>query len=212
VSADCGAIRRHEWCQPTGRVGRPRRGPRAGVAARYAKALSDDDAGALDAVSLELQSLGDLLAAADAAAQASTSHRRAGRKGSALTSSARARLIAKDCGGAVSPALSAALVPLPFTAREHEVAALLSGGLSSREIATAMAVSVRTVEGHIYQARPKPGSARVPSCPRSCGTSSNSRPTRRPAEDARHGFREPDDSPTAFRERAPEIGVIPARW
>jgi DNA-binding NarL/FixJ family response regulator len=132
-------------------------GPRAGVAARYAKALSDDDAVALDAVSLELQSLGDLLAAADAAAQASGSHRRAGRRGSALTSSARARLIAKECGGAVSPALSAALVPLPFTAREHEVATLLSGGLSNREIATAMAVSVRTVEGHIYQASVKAG-------------------------------------------------------
>jgi DNA-binding NarL/FixJ family response regulator len=132
-------------------------GPRAGVAARYAKALSDDDAGALDAVSLELQALGDLLAAADAAAQASTSHRRAGRRGSALTSSARARLIAKDCGGAVSPALSAALVPLPFTAREHEVATLLSGGLSNREIASAMAVSVRTVEGHIYLASAKAG-------------------------------------------------------
>ena len=57
----------------------------------------------------------------------------------------------------MSPALSAALVPLPFTAREHEVATLLSGGLSNREIATAMAVSVRTVEGHIYQASAKAG-------------------------------------------------------
>jgi DNA-binding CsgD family transcriptional regulator len=57
----------------------------------------------------------------------------------------------------VSPALGAALVPLPFTAREHQVATLLSGGLSNREIATAMAVSVHTVEGHIYQASAKAG-------------------------------------------------------
>ena len=68
-----------------------------------------------------------------------------------------ARLLAKDCGGAVSPALAAARVPLPFTRREHEIAKLLSHGLSNRDIAEAMSVSVRTVEGHIYQASAKAG-------------------------------------------------------
>jgi len=132
-------------------------GSRAPLAARYAKAVAADDAAALDAVSVEFEAMGDVLAAADAAAQASVSHRLAGRKGSALTSSARAQGLAKGCGGAVSPALVAAKVPLPFTRREHEVAALVSEGLSNKEIAAATSLSVRTVEGHIYQASAKAG-------------------------------------------------------
>lgn len=132
-------------------------GPRAPLAARYARALADDDATGLDAVSRDFEAMGDLLAAADAAAQAATSYRLAGRKGSALTASARAHLLAKNCGGAVSPALNAAQVPLPFTRREHEVAKLVSDGLTNKEIADATSLSVRTVEGHIYQASAKAG-------------------------------------------------------
>ena len=132
-------------------------GPRAPLAARYARALADDDAAALDVVSGDFEAMGDALAAADAAAQAATSHRRAGNRGSALTASARAHKIAKDCGDAVSPALAAARVPLPFTRREHEIATLLSRGLSNRDIAEAMSLSIRTVEGHIYQASTKAG-------------------------------------------------------
>ena len=132
-------------------------GPRAPAAARYARALAADDAAALDAASVDFATMGDTLAAADAAAQAATAHRRAGLRGSALTSSARARSIAGACGNAVSPALTAARVPLPFTRREHEIAKLLSEGLTNRAIAEAMSVSVRTVEGHIYQASSKAG-------------------------------------------------------
>lgn len=131
-------------------------GPRAALSARYARALADDAAG-LDAVSRDFEAIGDRLAAADAAAQAATSHRLAGRRGSALTAGARAQLLAKECGGAISPALAAARVPLPFTRREHEIANLLSQGLSNREIAEATSLSIRTVEGHIYQASAKAG-------------------------------------------------------
>ncbi|AMO59996.1 ATP-dependent transcriptional regulator [Mycolicibacterium phlei] len=132
-------------------------GPRAPLAARYARAVAADDAAELDAVSADFEAIGDALAAADAAAQASVSHRLAGRRGSALTASARAHRIARACGGAVSPALDAAKVPLPFTRREHEVAKLVSDGLSNKEIAAATSLSVRTVEGHIYQASAKAG-------------------------------------------------------
>ncbi|WP_319454559.1 MULTISPECIES: LuxR C-terminal-related transcriptional regulator [unclassified Mycobacterium] len=132
-------------------------GPRAPLAARYAHAIATDDAAALEAVSRDFEAMGDALAAVDAAAQASTSHRLAGRRGSALTSSARAYLLANDCGGAVSPALAAARVPLPFTRREHEIAKLLSRGLSNKDIAEATSLSIRTVEGHIYQASAKAG-------------------------------------------------------
>lgn len=132
-------------------------GPRAALAARYAQALADDDAAALDSVSRDFEAMGDALAAADAAAQASTSHRLAGMRGSALTSSARAHVIANGCGGAISPALAAARVPLPFTRREHEIAKLVSDGLTNKEIADSTMLSVRTVEGHVYQASAKAG-------------------------------------------------------
>jgi DNA-binding CsgD family transcriptional regulator len=132
-------------------------GPRAPLVARYARALADDDAAELEAVSHDFEGMGDALAAADAAAQASTSHRRAGRRGSALTAGTRASAIAKACGGAASPALAAAQVRLPFTRREHEITTLLSEGMSNRDIADATSLSVRTVEGHIYQASAKAG-------------------------------------------------------
>ncbi len=132
-------------------------GPRAPLSARYARALADDDAAGLDAVSHDFEAMGDVLAAADAAAQAAASHRSAGRRGSALSASARAQLLARQCGGAVSPALVASKVPLPFTRREHEIANLVSRGLSNRDIAEATSLSIRTIEGHVYQASTKAG-------------------------------------------------------
>jgi DNA-binding NarL/FixJ family response regulator len=44
------------------------------------------------------------------------------------------------------------VAPLPISAREREVATLASTGLSNRQIADRLHVSVRTVEGHIYRA------------------------------------------------------------
>jgi DNA-binding NarL/FixJ family response regulator len=134
-------------------------GPRAPLSARYARALAHDNGTELDAVSSDFEAMGDMLAAADAAAQAATAHRTAARRGSALTASGRAQLLAKQCGGAVSPALAAARVPLPFSRREHEIANLVSRGLSNRDIAEATSLSIRTVEGHIYQATTKSGVA-----------------------------------------------------
>jgi DNA-binding CsgD family transcriptional regulator len=48
-------------------------------------------------------------------------------------------------------------VPLPLTVREREIAALVAGGLSNRQIADRLTVSVRTVEGHVYRACTKLG-------------------------------------------------------
>jgi DNA-binding NarL/FixJ family response regulator len=132
-------------------------GPRAPLAARYAHALAQDNGAELDAVSGDFEAAGDLLAAADAAAHATASHRLSGRRGSALSSSARAQALAKHCGGAVSPALSASKVPVPFTRREHEIAKLLAQGMSNKAIAEATSLSVRTVEAHIYKASSKAG-------------------------------------------------------
>lgn len=135
-------------------------GPRAPAAARYGDALQRDDAAELEAVSLDFEAMGDRLTAADAAGQAAASHRAAGRTGSAMTASDRADRLARECGNATSPAIAAARFTLPFTQREREIALLVAQGMSNRDIAEKVSLSVRTIEGHIYRASCKAGTAK----------------------------------------------------
>lgn len=132
-------------------------GPRAGLAARFAAALEVGDAAELSAVSVDFETMGDPIAAIDAAAQAAAAYRRAGKRGSALASSARAEALAEQCGGASTPSLQQATERLPFTDREREIVMLIGQGLSSRAIAERLTLSVRTIEGHIYRAMDKTG-------------------------------------------------------
>jgi DNA-binding CsgD family transcriptional regulator len=134
-------------------------GPRVGVAARFAAALTVADAAELLAVSEDFEQMGDLIAALDAAAHAALLHRRADRKGSALTCSARADGLAHRCGGASTPTLLNASVRVPLSHREREIVMLIGQGLSTRAIAERLTLSVRTVEGHIYRAMTKSGAA-----------------------------------------------------
>lgn len=99
-----------------------------------------------------LRAYGDLVAAIDAAAQAAIEYRRQDLRGTALVCSTRAAALAEQCGGASTPALRQAAQPLPLTDREQEIVMLISAGLSNREIAERLTVSVRTVESHIYRA------------------------------------------------------------
>ncbi|MDT5258160.1 MAG: hypothetical protein QOD10_3240 [Mycobacterium sp.] len=80
-------------------------------------------------------------------------------RGSAFTNAARAEALAEQCGGAVTPPLRQAAEPLPFAAREREIVALLAKGLSNREVADRLCLSVRTIEGHIYRAMARTGVA-----------------------------------------------------
>ena len=73
--------------------------------------------------------------------------------------STRAEALAEGCGGAITPALRQASEPLPLTDREREVVMLLRQGLSNRDIAAQLTLSVRTAEGHIYKAMNKTGTA-----------------------------------------------------
>ncbi|WP_018332575.1 helix-turn-helix transcriptional regulator [Actinomycetospora chiangmaiensis] len=132
-------------------------GPRAVVATRYAAALASDDPEGLDRVSGEFETMGDVLAAADAAGHAAVSYRRAGRAGRALTAAARAHRLGAARGAAPSAAVAAAALTLPFTHREREIAVLVAQGLSNREIAEVASLSVRTVESHVYNASSKAG-------------------------------------------------------
>jgi len=133
-------------------------GARAGAAAQHAAALATGDGDGLMAVSAAYEEIGDALAAVDAAAQASVAFRQANRRGSALGATNRARVLASRCGGDVhTPALSDAAAPAEFTGRMREVVMLAGSGLSNREIAERLQLSVRTVEGHIYRAAGRVG-------------------------------------------------------
>ncbi|WP_253861565.1 AAA family ATPase [Mycobacterium asiaticum] len=132
-------------------------GPRVGVAARFAVALSAGDGSELAAASAEFEEMGDLVAAVDAAAHAAIAYRRKDMRGSALGCSTRAEALAQRCGGAATPALRQAGMRVPLTSREHEIVLLLGEGLPSRAVAERLTLSVRTVEGHIYRAMAKTG-------------------------------------------------------
>ena len=126
-------------------------GTLAELYARHAAALAQSDGTALDAASEQFERAGLLLSAADAAAQAAAAHDRDGRRRDSAESAARAARLAERGGGFVTPAIAATARPLPLSSREREIAALISAGLTNRQIAERLSVSVRTVEGHIYR-------------------------------------------------------------
>ncbi|MDY6808487.1 MAG: LuxR C-terminal-related transcriptional regulator [Actinomycetota bacterium] len=127
-------------------------GPLAGLYARHAGALEARDAVELDLCATEFEKLGFRLSAADAAAQASVLHEADGGRAATVASAAVANRLAAECGGLRTPALVESAQPLPLTTREREIANLVAAGLSNKEIAHRLTVSVRTVEGHIYRA------------------------------------------------------------
>nr|WSY49881.1 LuxR family transcriptional regulator [Streptomyces sp. NBC_00886] len=137
-----------------GRLARlPGDGP--AVFARHAEALVDGDGPALDRVAGELEQRGFLLFAAEAHAQAVRVHRdpRAARM-----SRTRAVALARRCQGARTPALSG-LVLGELTARQRQIVTLAAAGLSNRQIAERLTLSVRTVGNHLYSAYARLGAS-----------------------------------------------------
>ncbi|MFF8994762.1 LuxR C-terminal-related transcriptional regulator [Streptomyces sp. NPDC014983] len=136
------------------RYGAVRLGHRAGplpagsVLARHAEALARGDGSALDRAAAALEERGFLLFAAEAYAQAVRVHRE---PRAARCSRTRALALARRCQGARTPAL-AGLVLGELTARQRQVVALAAAGLSNREIAERLTLSVRTVGNHLYSA------------------------------------------------------------
>ncbi len=134
-------------------------GPRALAAAAHTAVLADDDGNALHAASVQLEKIGTLLLAADAAAQAAAAHSRHSQCGSAQAASTRAHQLAGACEGARTPARTGLAAPPSLTDRQREIIALVTRGLSNRQIAERLVVSVRTVEGHLYRACAKLGAS-----------------------------------------------------
>uniref|UniRef100_UPI0039BFEA00 helix-turn-helix transcriptional regulator n=1 Tax=Lentzea alba TaxID=2714351 RepID=UPI0039BFEA00 len=109
---------------------------------RHAEALVRNDSAALVAVAAGFEEAGMMLHAAEAAAAAGDR---------ALFS----RLVAL-CQGARTPALMTAS---PLTRREREIAVLAARGLTNKEIASSLVISVRTVDNHLSNAYAKLGIA-----------------------------------------------------
>ncbi|MDT5185436.1 MAG: hypothetical protein QOI29_3594, partial [Mycobacterium sp.] len=134
-------------------------GPRVTLAARFATAVHDGDAAELASISEDFEAIGDQVAAVDAAALAAMSYRRQELRGSALRCAGRAEQLAEECGEADTPMLRQAREPLPLTAREREIAMLIGQGLTNRDVAERLTLSVRTVENHVSRAMQKTGTA-----------------------------------------------------
>jgi DNA-binding CsgD family transcriptional regulator len=139
------------------RLGAPERavGRLTGVFAEHAEALAHDDGPALDRAAQALEERGFLLFAAEAYAQAVRAHRD---PSAARVSRTRAVALARRCQGARTPALSG-LVLGELTARQRQIVTLAAAGLSNRQIAEKLTLSIRTVGNHLYSAYARLGAS-----------------------------------------------------
>ncbi|MCT9934383.1 helix-turn-helix transcriptional regulator [Planotetraspora sp. A-T 1434] len=123
-------------------------GDLAPLLAEHAAALVAGDAAALDKVARKLAELGLLLHAAEAAGHAAKAHR-AHREGRAADASlAHAAMLAHVCQGARTPTLVDLATPR-LTPRQRQIAGLAAAGLTNREIAERLGLSIRTVANQL---------------------------------------------------------------
>nr|WSX77900.1 LuxR C-terminal-related transcriptional regulator [Streptomyces sp. NBC_00899] len=149
--------------QPAGRLadlGRLCDGPFTAARVRFATGLAVDDPAALQEVSDELAGLGAHLLAAEAASAAAAGWRSTGHRRRATAAAHRAQAYTARCPGVRTPLLAtsrSAPAARSLTAREHEVARLAAAGTTSKDIAEALHLSVRTVDNHLQHVYAKLG-------------------------------------------------------
>lgn len=122
------------------------------VCAAHAGSLRDGDAGGLAEAAEQFEVLGADLLAAEAWTEAGAVHHARGRAPQGAVAGRRAKFCLDRCEGARTPALIPQEILAPsLTPRQREVAGLVALGLSNREVAGKLYVSLRTVENHLYQ-------------------------------------------------------------
>lgn len=131
--------------------------PVNGLFAAHAAALVTGEAARLSEVGERFGALGCALWAAEAHAAGAAAFETAGRAASARAASGRTAAALAQCEGPQTPALAAATVAVSLTSRQRDVARLAALGISNRQIAERLGVSVRTVESHLEQAYRKLG-------------------------------------------------------
>jgi DNA-binding CsgD family transcriptional regulator len=124
-----------------------RRRARAGDGAACPRPRRGDALG-LERAASAFEQLGSCLYAAEAMAQAQQMYLRQGRMRLGRVAAARASMLSAHCAGVRTPAL-ADVAAVPLTPREMEIARLAADGMSSRELAERLGISVRTVDNHL---------------------------------------------------------------
>ena len=116
---------------------------------RFIRSVVDDDGVGLEDAARAFGRMGTALWEAEAWSLACGAHRRAGRTARAVACAASARTVGSACEGAATPALTIEDLTSLLTRREREIATLAAKGATDREIASALGVSIRTVQAHL---------------------------------------------------------------
>lgn len=119
--------------------------------ARLAEALVADDPDQLLEVATDLEHVGADLLAAEAAAAAAAVWRRADQPRPATAAANRSAAIVARCEGARTPLLATSMTRVELTNRERDIAVLAGDRLPSKDIATTLNLSVRTVDNYLQR-------------------------------------------------------------
>jgi DNA-binding NarL/FixJ family response regulator len=123
--------------------------PRVAYWREHAHALLEHDTDALVRAAHALNGVGAVAEAADALAQAAALLWDRGTIADATVVAAAAREHATRAQAVITPALQHLRDVTPLTDRQAEIAAFAAAGMPSREIASHLVVSVRTVDNHL---------------------------------------------------------------
>jgi DNA-binding CsgD family transcriptional regulator len=123
--------------------------PLVATRAAHAVAARTRDVAGLRAAAAAYEKMGAILFAAEAAATAAQAARADGSARQAAALLNRAVALAARCEGASTPALILVDSVEPLTSREREIATLAAAGMTSRDIAKRLVLSVRTVDNHL---------------------------------------------------------------
>ncbi|MGW1617332.1 LuxR C-terminal-related transcriptional regulator [Streptomyces sp. NPDC002285] len=129
----------------------PVQGPYLQARLDYARALVTDDIRLLRNVAESFTQANADLFAAEAYAELSRLYRRSSRDRAGTAAALRARELAGRCEGVSTPALLSLSTTQPLTMRERDIIVLVSQGLTDKQIAERLTLSVRTVSNHLYR-------------------------------------------------------------
>jgi DNA-binding CsgD family transcriptional regulator len=150
-------IGRGDWVGRLAALGELVEGPLAAARIAHGRAVAADDADALAGVADQFEAMGALVFAAEAFNQASWIERRRGSVAVAERRRSQVMALRGRRSTAVTPGLASHAGLASLTLREAEVASLVAGGRTSKEVALHLDVSVRTVDNLLQRVYRKLG-------------------------------------------------------